>query len=402
MPRLAWSLLLVLPALPGAAVHAAPSLETRVEQGVARGVAFLLGRFDKETGWGGAMGTGTYGNQGQAYPYAAGPTALVCFALLKAGLPPEHKTLKAAFSFLRRRHRTPAVAYEISVELLAVAEWAGAKRCPDYAHGARRAERTDHRFKKPKDHPFRTEHWTWMVDLARKLQSFQSEKGGWRYYPNDFHSGGRADVSSTQFALLALHTASRCGVLVPDDVFQRARAYLLASQEAEGPTVPRAVFRPGDEEGQRDRARGFAYIGDAKEWQYRRVTGGMTAAGVASLLLVRTELGSDEALERALLDGFAWLGRYFTIRVNPGHVPFLTGSYHHTYLYALERSGDLADREVIGGRSWFAEGARYLLQKQRDDGAIADATCMNPTDVLGTAFALLFLTRASRPVSGGN
>ena len=61
----------------------------------------------------------------------------------------------------------------------------------------------------------------------------------------------------------------------------------------------------------------------------------------------------------------------------------------------------LAQREVIGGRSWFAEGARYFLGVQRKDGAFVDPTCMNPQDILGTSFALLFLTRASRPISGG-
>ena len=108
----------------------------------------------------------------------------------------------------------------------------------------------------------------------------------------------------------------------------------------------------------------------------------------------------DEKLDRAVLDGFGWMGRYFTVRVNPGRAPFLGGSYHYTYLYALERCGDLANREVIGGRSWFAEGARFLLAHQAANGAFLDPTCMNPKDVLGTSFALLFLTRASRPVSG--
>ena len=51
-----------------------------------RGVAFLLSRYDKSDGWGNALGNGVYGGVGKAYPYDAGPTALVCFALLKAGV----------------------------------------------------------------------------------------------------------------------------------------------------------------------------------------------------------------------------------------------------------------------------------------------------------------------------
>ncbi|MHC4550181.1 MAG: prenyltransferase/squalene oxidase repeat-containing protein [Planctomycetota bacterium] len=393
-----WIVLLAL--LPLA--RAGPSLESRIEAGVARGVRFLLKKYDRRHGWGQALGTGTYGNVGRAYPYYAGPTALVCYALLKAGVPPDHKTLRKAFSLLRVKHRTPGVAYEISVALLAVAERAGAKRCPDFRTGARHAQRTRHRFRKPKDCPFATQDWTWMADLAKKLISFQARNGGWRYYPNDFHAGGRADVSSTQFALLALSTASRCGYDVPQEVFEKARFFLLSSQQKKGRAVPRAIHVPGAAEGDLDTARGFPYIANSDVLPYRRISGGMTAAGVASLLLVREELGSDPQLEKAILDGFAWLGRYFTVRVNPGYQPFLSGSYHFVYLYALERSGDLARRELIGGRSWFAEGANHFLALQRDDGAFVDRTCMRPQDVLGTALALLFLTRAHRPVTGTN
>ncbi len=54
----------------------------------------------------------------------------------------------------------------------------------------------------------------------------------------------------------------------------------------------------------------------------------------------------------------------------------------------------------MGGRSWFAEGANYFMALQSKNGAFVDKTCMNPQDTLGTCFALLFLTRAHRPVSG--
>lgn len=381
-------------------VGGAPSLEARIERSVARGVDFLLKKFDPEKGWGGALGTGVYGGVGQAYPYAAGPTALCCYALLKAGVPADHKVLKKAFGFLRVRHRTPGVAYEISVQLLAVAELGGAKTTPDFRKGALREQRSDGRFKKPKDSPFKMRHWTWMVDLARKLMSFQAKSGGWRYYPSDFHSGGRADVSSTQFALLALSTASRCGVDVPEEVFRKARGFLLGSQHDKGRAVPRGIHVPGSAADATDEARGFPYIAGSDVIPYRRISGGMTAAGVASLLLVREELGSDEKLEQAILDGFAWIARYFTVRVNPGYMPWARGSYHFCWLYAVERCGDIARREVLGGRSWFPEGANYLMALQREDGALPDPTCMNPQDVLGTAFALLFLTRAHRPVSG--
>jgi hypothetical protein len=380
---------------------AGPSLDARIEEAVRRGAAFLLSRYDPGEGWGGALGTGTYGNVGRPYPYNAGPSALACYALLKAGVPPDDPTLRRAFGFLRSKYRSPGVTYEQAVLLLAVAERGGARRSPDFRRGALREQRTLHRFQKPKESPFATADWTWMADLAKQILRFQARNGGWRYYPNDFHSGGRADVSSTQFALLALATASRCGYAVPEEAFRRARAFLLLQQAADGPAVPRGVFVAGGEPGALDRARGFPYIADSDVPAYRRLSGGMTAAGVSSLLLLREELGADEGMEQAILDGYAWLGRYLTVHVNPGYAPFLTGSYHYAWLYALERCGDLGAREVIGGRTWFFEGAEVLLAAQGEDGAFPDVTCMNPQDVLGTSFALLFLTRAHRPVSGG-
>jgi hypothetical protein len=130
------------------------------------------------------------------------------------------------------------------------------------------------------------------------------------------------------------------------------------------------------------------------------VSGATTAPGDASPPPPRAAPGSAAQLEKGLLDGFSWHGRYLTARVNPGYAPFWTGSYHFTYLYAIERCGDLASRELIGERTWFTEGAEILMAAQNDDGAMVDRTCMNPQDVLGTAFALLFLTRAHKPVSG--
>jgi hypothetical protein len=378
------------------------SIDARIADGVKGGVAFLLSRFDPDKGWGNALGTGTYGNAaGTPYPYDAGPTAFVSYALLKAGVKPDDPKLKKAFAFLRIHHRTPAVAYELSVMILAVSERAGAKGCPDFRKGELRDKRTMERFKKPEENPFPKQDWTWVVDLTRKLISYQADNGGWRYYPKDFHAGGRADISSTQFALLALSTANRCGVLVPDEVFAKARGFLLASQAKEGPEVPRGIHVPGGDPDALDHARGFPYIAGSEVLPYRNITGGMTAAGVASLVLLREELGSDEALDQAILDGYAWIGRYFCVEVNPGAFPFLQGSYHFVWLYALERCGDLGRREVIGEHSWFIEGANYLLSIQREDGAFVDETCMSPKDVLGTAFALLFLTRAHKPVSGG-
>ena len=56
----------------------------------------------------------------------------------------------------------------------------------------------------------------------------------------------------------------------------------------------------GDKGAELDHARGFPYIAGSDVMHYRRISGGMTAAGVASMLLVRDELGGDEEPTRGI------------------------------------------------------------------------------------------------------
>ena len=85
------------------------SLKTRVDTAVADAAAFLKSKYDPKRGWGGARGTGVYGNVGTAYPYEAGPTALCVYALLKAGVPADDPVLRKAMTFLRVQLQHPLV-----------------------------------------------------------------------------------------------------------------------------------------------------------------------------------------------------------------------------------------------------------------------------------------------------
>ena len=71
--------------------------------------------------------------------------------------------------------------------------------------------------------------------------------------------------------------------------------------------------------------------------------------------------------------------------------------YHYYYLYGIERVGALSGRKEIGGKAWYPRGATFLVRNQQGDGKWVDTTCMNPKDVLGTCFALLFLKKATPP-----
>ena len=83
-------------------------------------------------------------------------------------------------------------------------------------------------------------------------------------------------------------------------------------------------------------------------------------------------------------------------------------SYWQCYhLYAVERAGRMLGFKKIGKQDWYAEGARWLLDNQKPDGSWRDAgvdtTARRPPylDTADTCFAILFLTLATPPLTGG-
>ena len=100
--------------------------------------------------------------------------------------------------------------------------------------------------------------------------------------------------------------------------------------------------------------------------------------------------------------GLEFLGRqldFTTNRYDPNWKeprPEGTG-YHFYHLYGIERVGALSGKHEIGGKAWYPRGAQWLVDVQQKSGAWSDWSCMRPTDVLGTCFALLFLKKATPP-----
>jgi hypothetical protein len=111
----------------------------------------------------------------------------------------------------------------------------------------------------------------------------------------------------------------------------------------------------------------------------------MTAAGVSSLLVARRALGQlgeysgdlAREVDRQIAAGLAWMG---------SRIPGYFGNYYG--MYSLEKVGDIGSIHAFGAVEWYAEGARWLVRAQKADGTWGDE--------VNTAFALLFLTRATR------
>jgi len=176
---------------------------------------------------------------------------------------------------------------------------------------------------------------------------------------------GKADHSNTQLAVLGLLHASRAGFQVPKSTWRELRKHYLRVQKPDG------------------------------GWNYGWETGkrgsyaNMTLVCTISLMICDEMLADGERHQckmipesPAVLKGREWIARNMNI-----------GGLDAYGMYALERYGILSGYGDIAGKDWFNEGARKLLRTRR-------YTCpqvSGPHEV-GTAFAVLFLSRGLEPI----
>lgn len=199
------------------------------------------------------------------------------------------------------------------------------------------------------------------------------------------------DHSNTQFALLGLRAAAESGVVMPKEVWEKSLHILEQGQKMDGGwgyTYPNALD-----------AQGSGKVLDAGG-SY----GSMTCSGVCGLIICRNYLGLPWKADPLVVKALAWIGDNFTVKenakmaVNPA--PNMAGGggvWHYYYLYGLERAGMIAGTEEFNKRKWYKNGAEFLIKAQQDNGSwLADAA---PNVLSDTCFAILFLKRATHPVT---
>ena len=287
------------------------------------------------------------------YPdYPGGVTSLVTLALLNAGLPPDHPRVAAALNYSRQN--APEKTYSVALQSMAFC----AANPTKYAAEIQR-------------------NTEWLV-------SAQATDGSWSY---GARGGGNGDPSNTQFALLALYEAQRAGAqLSADDwkaVYSRSKKYWTNIVNEDG---------------------SFPYNAGGRN----DVRGSMTCAGIASLVIVGSQLEDSEASATdsiaccgqtrsnlSLINGgLAWLANSFTVRSNPP-----LGQFHLYYLYGLERAARMTGQRYFGSHDWYREGAEVLMAIQQPITGAFDS----PHGGLGnsyseTAFGLLFLAKGKRQI----
>jgi hypothetical protein len=300
-----------------------------------------------------------------------GGTALVTLALLNCGrTPKDHESVRKALAYLEKQP-DPERTYASSLMIMAFAQ-ADPKK---YALTIQRLA----------------------LSLASRQMKDERTKGGWSYKgPFD----GNSDNSNTQFAILALHEAEKAGVKIPDQTWQLALNYLTQP----GMQSPTGGYGYGVNQGD--------------------VYGSMTCAAIASLIIARDRLHAGDARvvdgkvqccgaqpdDDPLENAMRWMGDHFSAARNPNKTGWVL-----YYLYALERVGRMSGQRYFvttrqaGGRGpkldtpqphdWYREGCEFLLQYQdklthRWEGiGVGEGT-----PEIGTAFALLFLSKGRRPV----
>lgn len=258
--------------------------------------------------------------------YEVGATALAILALRQAGLPRDHRSIRRAVAFIVENSDQKVYSEALVPCALELVDPVLYKQRIRIA--------------------------------ARFLARAQTNQGRWSYTAD--RPGG--DNSNSQFAVLGLAAAQRCGVPIPDQVKRRAVKHWRETQNDDG---------------------GWGYRGKTKS------TLAMTCAGVASLHLLGVELTSkrrccdDYSYDRNMRRGVGWL-----VSSLRGGAKFANRQHPQYALYALERVAIFLNVKEFGGVDWYRWGAGYLVGR---------ATANN--DVPALALSLLFLAKGSAPIA---
>ncbi|MGB9598126.1 MAG: YdjY domain-containing protein, partial [Candidatus Poribacteria bacterium] len=178
-----------------------------------------------------------------------------------------------------------------------------------------------------------------------------------------------------------LYAAQQWGAHIPTEVWTKAVSWIIKLQRPDG---------------------GWNYSGEGMGPFAVDSYGSMTATAVMGLKAAG--LGpNNEATKR----GIDWLTKYYSITRNPGSF-----YWHYYFMLALQRAMDIPPKQdTIGGHDWYHEMASFLVSKQMPDGSwIADTPisatgssaivqdlsdwAANRGDIMTTAFAVMFLTKA--------
>jgi len=266
--------------------------------------------------------------------WGVGQTALAVLALRSAGVAADDPSVSKGVKYLLANHTDQT--YEAALKIMAL-EAVNAEKYHDE-----------------------------ITRIALYLCDIQDPSGGWGYGD----ARGRTDNSNSQFGVLGLHSAARCGVDIPTEVWQKAKTYYVRGQNRDG---------------------GWGYQ-QADSQSY----GSMTAASTASLYLCDLHLHVHAGVcgkypdDSRFKAGLRWLANHFSVTRNPGK-----DIWKFYYLYSLERVGVICARRYLGRHDWYLEGVEHLVG---DPLKIVEAPSKHEWPVIRKCWMLLFLVKGNAPV----
>ncbi|MBC8105743.1 MAG: DUF4159 domain-containing protein [Anaerolineae bacterium] len=336
-------------------------LLSKVEDSIARGVKYLLGRQNAD---------GSFGDENAVPSRRVGETALATLALLNSGESHQSPKLAKAITFLRKtksvgRDTTYAIALRACV-------WA---TLPEPVRGSNLKADLG-----------------WLLTSCLKTRDFDG------LYAYGFPS--RPDFSNSQYGVLGVWYAQLAGLEVPTNYWNRVEKAWRKYQEDDG---------------------GWAYVPSRGSASYAS----MTAAGAATLYITNDYLHASESQDlmvpttnKELDRAIEWLGKNFAADYNAGLDTDLkpkndvdaalaglgfrrrdNGSFVHYMLFGYERVGEASGLTRFGKHRWFEEGARFLLETQAYDGSWDGRDPVEIGPVANTSYSLLFLSRGRSPVA---
>lgn len=314
-----------------------------------------------------------------------GREALIGYALLKADVPKDHPRLQTSLKVVVDKiaeglnSRDPPHIYPAAVAAIFLLEYDDKLFAPQIQH---------------------------CLDLMKTRQ----RPGGGFAYPNQ----QVADISQTQYGVLAFWLADKHGFEVDPQMGLAALNYLMINQDPTG---------------------GFSYQGASRN--DRGVSHSMSAAGGGSLFIAASWLGygndADSVTRRPEEKGLppsvrlvlidertgkpidrrqkrnagkvdldegrlrgaegraeGWFNANFRIGVNRWQYYYLYG--YERYASFVEASKGISDPEP----DWYNQGVEFIKATQRQDGSFPDEKDEADAPDVSTAFAILFLVRSTK------
>jgi hypothetical protein len=337
--------------------QAAPTPE-QLEESVARAKAWVYAQQNEQT-WERRLTSRYTNSNDHTDGQFGGRTALAVYALLASGEKPTDPRLAPAIAWLETAdvRGTYALAMRCQVWLALPA-----------------SDKTRQLLQADADR------------LIKGLRKLGPAAGFWGYTTDG--AGDTYSLSRGQYGVLGLWAASQGGATIDRRVWDLiARAWIDAQQKDGGWSYK----RPGD--------------GTNAE---NPVTGGMTAAAVATLLITADHTAepggacSGNVTPLPAIDsGIDWIIANLEREIPPAEGLTARWSPYAT-LYAIERVGLASGRRALGSVDWYGFGADFLLRTQQRDGE------WNASGITGdrltsglpdTCFGLLFLARGGAPVA---